>query len=235
MDYRDVVLSTRPVFYVPLDGHFIGSASTDNETPELVRGIKGRPTAGAGVQIVTKVPSPVASGEAAGFRNGSASQGLEWPTHTSYHPGDVFSVGGWFNRVGAGGSSNSLLYLGSNDLALRFTSDKINIFKNGVSGPIYQIDTPTFPSPYNAGWQHVIFTKNGSGVASTCTAYLNGVLNTATTYTDKTIVASSTDITIGSGASNTGTATDLCHLAIWNRVLTAGEARMLYEAGRNAV
>lgn len=226
--YEQSVMGTRPVFYVPLTGDPIPAASTGKI--ELVRRVKLEEQAQAGAAL------PIASGALPGSAPNMLSGTTEYwrvATDTSYHPGDTFSVGGWFNRTGAGSSSPSMLHLGSGDLVVWFSSDQLTLRKAGT-GDIYVIGSPTFPTPYTAGWQHIIFTKNGTSASNICTAYLNGALVSAT-YTNRTIVAAASNIGIGLNGANTNFTGMMQHWAIWNRVLTFGEARELYMAGRDAV
>lgn len=215
--YEDIVLDTRPVFYVPLEGSVVS---------ELVRGVK------ATVAATSPTPYRGPAQHMGGYRFSDSTTDNDYfgvTTHTSYHPGDTFSVGGWFNRLANGAGDGSLLHLGTGDFVVWFNGGTLALRKAGT-GDCFTITSPTFGT-VPTGWHHIIFTKNGSGAGSTIVAYLNGV-SVAGTYTNRTIVAAATDPRLGLTATsnNEDYGGALSHWAIWNRVLTQAEVTALYRA-----
>ena len=218
--YEDVVLRTKPVLYVPMQG------STTREEVRLVTATV------TGARIGRTGPFPGAQS----IDFDGADDRAVIATNAAYHPGDTFSVGGWFSRDGAGdvGNAPTMFHNGTNDFIVYFplsgNTNKLTLRKAGV-GDIFATNT-VFGSPYTAGWQHCIFTKN-AGTATVC--YLNGRSESGT-YTNQTVVASTSDPTFGiiSGALTNDFNGRLSHWAIWNRVLTAAEAVELYRAGKDA-
>jgi hypothetical protein len=217
--YEDVVLRTRPVFYVPMQG---------NTSRELV----------SQSVILTQTATLQISGPAQGMtaRRFTASSAdddkLVYTSQASYHPGNTFSIGGWFNRLGAGDAANAptIFHNGTGDLTVYFPlsgqTNKLTLRRAGT-GEIFATDR-VFATPYADGWVHCLFTKD-AGTATVC--YLNGV-SVSGTYTNQTVVASSSNPTFGtaSGANTNDFDGALAHWAMWNRVLTAGEAAELYRA-----
>lgn len=213
--YEDVVLRTKPVLYVPMQGQKIR---------ELVRGVdctvSNSPTLGAS--------GPFPGEQAIRFSASTAdNDAVSVATNASYHPGDTFTVAGWFNRLGTGDASPSLIHLGSNDLTV-FINSSVNgnylaLRKAGV-GDIHRLGV--FGSPHTAGWQFCAWTK----ATTTTVGYLNGVLTTSLGGSNQTIVASTVDPTFGITAGGTTIDLDgsLAHWAVWNRVLSAGEIAELY-------
>lgn len=215
--YEDVVLRTKPVFYVAMQG---------NTFKEQVRWAAVTNNAS-----VARYQGPFPGSHGMRFSSSTAdNDSLSIATHTSYHPGDTFSVAGWFNRLGAGDAAgNVLIHLGANDFLIWFTSDLLTLRKAGV-GNIIQANT-SFASPYTKGWYHVAITKNAG---TSTTLYLNGVDDGGAT-SNQTIVAAATDPTFGITAP-AGTSNDfdgaLSHWAIWDRVLSLAEVKDLYLSGR---
>lgn len=217
--YEDVVLATLPVMYAPMQGSM---------PVEAVRNTPMTNTGGVGYGR----GGPFPGAQAAEF---SASTGdndkLSITTHASYHPGDTFSVGGWFNRtaLGDGSASPTLFHNGNNDITVYLplsggAANKLTLRKAAVAD-IFAADR-TFPSPYTDGWHHCLFTKNGgSGVA----CYIDGA-SVSGTYSNQTVSASTTNPTFGlnPGSSGNDFAGLLAHWAVWSRVLTAAEAAGLY-------
>lgn len=222
--YEGLVMRTKPVFYAPMQG----------KNYELVRGIAGTLSATAPTVAVGPFPGMAALRFSAST---SDNDSLAFTTDTSYHPGDTFSVGGWFNRQGAGdtGSAPTMLGMGSGDLTVYFplsgNTNKLTLRKSGT-GDIFATNK-TFASPYADGWQHVIFRKN-AGSSTDC--YLNGV-SAAGTLTNQTVVAAASNVTFGLPTGSTTNDFDgsMCHWAIWNRVLTEDEVVRLYRGAWEVV
>jgi hypothetical protein len=217
---EDVILRTRPVMYVPMQGSM---------ARELVRQVN--PLTNTAV-LQTGGGSPGMT--ARRFTASTADNDkLVYTSDASYHPADTFSVGGWFNRMGQGDAANapSILHWGTNDFTVYFplsvNTDKLVLRKAGVGDVM--ISTETFDSPFDNGWRHAIFTKTGA----TRALYIDGV-STGTTGTNQTIVASASNPTIGtiSGADTNDFDGALAHWALWNRVLTAAEVVEMYRAGK---
>lgn len=222
--YEDVVMATRPVMYVPMQG---------NKLWELVRGVACN---------INNAPAlaqagPWAGSQAVRYSASTADDDtVSVTTNAAYHPGDTFSVGGWFNRRGQGDAANAptIIHLGTNDFIVYFpltgNTDKLTLRKAGV-GDIFATNR-TFVTPWADGWQHVIFAKN-AGTSTVC--YLNGV-SAAGTYTNQTVVASASNVAFGSASGTLLNDFDgsTAHWAIWNRVITAAEAAELYRAGATA-
>jgi hypothetical protein len=216
--YEDVVLRTRPVFYAPLQG---------SKLHELVLGSNAGTVTAARVGELGPFPG------AQGVRFDGAGDSVVFTTDPSFHPGDTFSVGGWFDLREAGGDTGGIMFTlnATNDLTVYFVkaSGKLALRKSGVSDVF--TTNRTFATPWTDRWQHLIFAKNGA-VSVTC--YLNGAA-AAGTFTNATIVAGAGGPRLGLAASGSNDFNGyLSHWAVWNRLLTAAEASELYRAGRNA-
>lgn len=217
--YEDVVLATKPVFYVPLQG---------NSLKELVRVV-----AVTNNNSVGRSAGPFPGHAGSSFSTSTAdNDSLTVATNAAYHPGDTFSAGGWFNRTGAGdGTGSAMLHMGANDFLVWLTSDVVTIRKAGVGNVIS--GTTTFGAPYTKGWHHCIVTKTAGSSAQ---VYVDGV-SEGGAFTNQTIVAAAVDPTLGLAAG--GTTNDwegsLSHWAVWNRVITQAEVTELYRSGRNAI
>lgn len=219
--YEDVVLATKPVMYLPMQG--------TSSSYELVRNIAVTNSNAAAYGR----GGPFPGCQAVEFSSSTGdNEKLAVTSNAAYHPGDTFSVGGFFNRTAQGDASASptIFHNGGDDMTIYFprsgNTDKLTLRKAGVSD-IFATDR-TFASPYSDGWIHCLFTKN-AGSETLC--YLDGV-SVPGTYSNATIVASSTSPTFGLNASGSGNdfAGRLAHWAIWDRVLVAGEVADLYRA-----
>jgi hypothetical protein len=212
--YEAAILATSPVLYLPMQGSTI---------TEEVRSVTATVT-GATVQQA----GPVAGMDAISFDG--ANDSVSVATHTSYHPGDTFSIGGWVNRTAAGDGSGAAIYhAGSGELTVWFPPsggnlDKLTLRKAGT-GDVFA-STTVYDSPYNDGWFHFIYTKSGS----TRALYINGVSEGAA-GTNQTIVATTDAPTFGNSTTNTlDFAGRLAHMAIWSVALTSTQAEDLYDA-----
>lgn len=213
-DYTAYVLRTSPVFYVPMQG---------SRVRELIKGVDA---------IVSATPPLIGTGpfpEANGYRFSASTadrDNFSIPTDPSYHPGNgAFSMGGWFNRNGAGGTFPVMLGLSTNDVGMGFgsTDDQMSLGKNGVA------DIWKATAAITRGrWYYGICTKLAG---STAAGFINGVA-VAGTYTAQTPTATTGAPTLGlySGVNQGDFDGWLAHWAIWNRVLTDGEIRGLYLA-----
>lgn len=208
-DYADAVMSTGPVFYVPMQGGVV---------VEIVRGVKA--TVSATAPLIVAGPFQGANGYR--FSASTADHdSFTIPTNAAYHPGNTFSVGGWVNQLANGGSFPSFLNAGANDFNPGPSqAGKFGLGKNGV-GTIF-VTTATYKA---TGWHHLLLTKAGA----TTTCYVDGY-SVAGTTTDLTVVAGSSNIELGAAGTSGDLDGSLAHMAIWNRVLTAGEALALYLA-----
>jgi hypothetical protein len=217
--YEDVVLRTRPAMYVPMQG---------SRAREVIRQVAPSTETATG-----QYRGPFMGAVGRRFSASTTDNDkIEFTSNAAYHPGNTFSIGGWFNRIGAGDGANAptMFHNGTNDFIVYFpltgNTDKLTLRKAGV-GDIFATNR-TFASPYADGWVHAIFTKN-AGTATVC--YINGV-SVAGTFTDQTVVASSSAPTFGliSGSTTNDFDGALSHWAIWSRVLTAAEVTELYRA-----
>jgi hypothetical protein len=159
------------------------------------------------------------------------------PTHTSYHPGNTLSVGGWFNRTGQGDDASGgpvLCHFGVGDFGPWFpagTNAGRLVLRKAGTGDVFATATTDWGSPYTKGWHHVIFTKTGT----TTKCYVDGVSDPGGgTTADQTFVAAATDPKFGLNSAGTNLDFDglMAHWAVWNRVLTEAEAADLYRAGK---
>lgn len=208
--YEDVVLRTRPVFYVPCQG---------NQPKEIVRQVA------CTVNNANDQRSGPFPGASARDFNGSTSE-IITATHTSYHPGDTFSVGGWVRRDGSGTGGHTFLHNGTGDFVLWIDTTNKLVLRRAGTGDIFS-STATYTDTL---WMYAIATKNaGSGTVM----YVNGIAIAGTT-TAQTVVASSSAPTIGRVSGGTGNPLDgsAVHMAIWSRALTQAEVTELYRAGR---
>jgi hypothetical protein len=216
--YEDVVLRTKPVLYLPMQG---------STTQELVRMATATVT-----NAVRGHTGPFPGAQSVRFAG--ANDLVSVATDASYHPGNTFSIGGWFNRTGAGDGSGAALYhAGSGEMTVWFPPatgvGRLTLRKAGTAD-IWRSDQ-LFGTPYNAGWYHYIFTKAGA----TTVLYLNGVTN-GSAVGDQTITTTTDAPTFGlasAGGTNLDYVGQMAHHAIWNRALTAGEVMDLYRAGRD--
>ncbi len=217
--YEDVILRTRPAMYVPMQG---------SKAWELIRNVAPSTETATGQ---FRGPFPYATSRR--FTASSTDNDtIAYTSNAAYHPGDTFSVGGWFNRLGQGDAANAatILHNGTNDFVVYFpltgNTDKLTLRKAGVSDIF--ATTRTFATPYADGWTHVIFTKN-AGSSTLC--YVNGI-SVAGTFVNATVVASTSAPTFGlaSGATTNDFDGALAHWALWSRVLTQAEVTDLYRA-----
>lgn len=225
--YEDVVLDTKPVLYLPMQGA--------TATRELVRGI----LASGGGNATGRQTGPFPGAQSVDFDGNDDS--LSLATDASYHPADTFSAGGWFNRLGAGDTGNGgpvLCHFGTGDFTIWFpagTNAGRLVLRKAGTGDIFATAETNWGTPYTRGWHHVIFTKTGA----TTKGYVDGVANAGGgTVANQTIVAAASDPAFGL-VSPVATATldfqgRLSHWAVWNRVLTQGDVSDLYRAGRDA-
>lgn len=213
--YVAAILATGPAFYVPMQG---------SQVIEIIRGNPATVSATAPLIAL----GPFAGANAYRFSASTAdNDSFAIPTHTSYHPGTTsFSIGGWFNRAGAGAAFPSMLGLSNNDIGMGFgnTDDKPALGKVNV-GDIWKATN----SITRGLWYHFVVTKIGG---STAIGYLNGEA-VAGTYTAQTISTTAGNPTFGvnSGGSTNDFDGSLAHWAIWRRVLSPADVRYLYIAG----
>ncbi len=215
--YEEVVLATKPVLYVPMQG---------SATRELIK------QSAVTVSGALRAQNGPFRGSHSMLFDGSNDRVT--PTNdASFHPGDTFTVGCWFNLKGAGADTGGIMYTNqANDLTMYIpaANGKLTLRKSGAS-EVFQT-TRTFLTPFTDGWQHALIAKN-AGTSVTC--YIAGIAVAGTT-TNATMVAGGSAPTIGEGNASTNAFNGLlAHVAVWNRVLTAAEAAELYRAGVNAV
>ena len=211
--YIDFMRRTAPVFYVPLQG---------SKIKEVMRDVTA--TLGSGIRVPRGGPFGMQATEHDGTINGTVTVA----TDTSYHPGDTFSCGGWFNRLGAGDPGGPILLHTNSDFVIWFSTINagyICLRKPGVAD-VACTATNTWGSPYTRGWHHIMFTKTGSSMR----VYLDGEPHESI-GSNQTMVAGATDITVGWGGGSLNFAGRMAHWAIWNRVLAPGEVQAIYRAG----
>lgn len=213
-DYQSFVLSTLPVFYVPMQG--VVTEVVRNNVASI-SATAPRATTGPFNQQAWRFSATVGDND-----------NFTIATDPSYHPGDTFSVMGWANQLGNGNSFPNWLIGngagGNNDMGVGVTTAGAIVLGKANVGNVF-VSTATYKG---TGWHHVLFTKN-AGTATVC--YVDG-LSVAGTFTNQTISAGSANWTIGGGAGHSDDFDGcLCHVAIWKRVLTAAEAWSLYAKG----
>ncbi len=209
-------MATRPVLYVPMQG---------GATRELIK--QGAVT----VSGALRAQQGPFRGSYSMLYDGSNDRVT--PTNDStFHPGDTFTVGCWFNLKGAGADTGGIMITNQgSDLTMFIAAatGKLTLRKSGASDVF--TTNRTFLTPFTDGWQHALIAKN-AGTSVTC--YINGV-SVAGTTTNATMVAGGSAPTIGEGNASTNAFNGLlAHMAVWNRVLTAAEAAELYRAGVTA-
>jgi hypothetical protein len=219
---EDVILGTRPVLYVPMQG---------NKTYEMVRDV----AVTVGGSTVFGRPGPFAGASAALF-DGAADY-LQVATHASYHPGDTMSIGGWFNRTAAGHANGPVMYHLQGDMTVWFpptTNAGRIVLRKAGTGDIFATSTTDWGSPYTKGWHRIAFTKTGA----TTKCYVDGVEDAGGgTVANQTFSSANTEPPTFGWLSVLTTTLDyagmLAHWAIWDRVITAQEERTIYLAGVN--
>lgn len=109
----------------------------------------------------------------------------------------------------------------NNRFSLDDSSGKLRVFINNSSGTTLLSATGT-ATAFASAWHHICFTQDGSTNYKT---YIDGAVDLSGTVTAGTV--SPNDLTIGAlhrsatGQFYQGT---ICHVAIWSRTLSAGEA-----------
>ena len=104
--YDDVVMGMRPVLYVPMQ------AGTGRELVRMVAA--STDTAGRSTG-----PFPGAAARRTTASTGDDDR-VAFTSNASYHPGDTFSIAGWFFRRGAGDTSPSMFHNGTGDFTVYF-------------------------------------------------------------------------------------------------------------------
>jgi hypothetical protein len=157
---EEVILSTRPVLYIPMQdnirpvgGHLI----------ELVRGANAQPSGNA----FTGRNGPFRGAKSVLTTTSTAQ--VQVATHASYHPGDTFSIGGWFNRTEAGDTVNGpCLYHTNGDLVIWFpptTNAGRLVMRKSGGGDVFASAATDWGTPYTKGWHRCLFWKNAGSSA----------------------------------------------------------------------
>lgn len=158
------------------------------------------------------------------------------PTSASldFTKSDAFSYSFWINDSNPGNTGFVLRKRGNPSLAgLQINTGGATVYKMSLFGSATgNIDIVS--NVYATGWNHVLFTYDGSELNTGLNVYVNGVLDNdvrSGTFTASDIVTTD-PLYIGGG--NTGLQFNgyLDEIIIFNTEKTAGEAALLYAEGR---
>ena len=97
------------------------------------------------------------------------------------------------------------------------------------------IDANPPASYYTGSWTHIVFTYDGTSLASGVKSYMNGALVTQDTVTDalSSSIQTANSFRIGYGYHTSNVFNgSLDEVRIYNRVLTAAEVKQLYDMGK---
>jgi hypothetical protein len=194
--------------------------------------------------ITANVSAPEALGAAIRFTDGVAGN-LTWPTPVRW-TGLDFSLEAWFRttqtdlQTGVGGFYQTFMLIVSDitgqhyDYGMSISSNPTLVnFGVGVEGAVDQATEATqgrvqSASGLNDGnWHHVVGTRNSS--TGTLKIYVDGALSNTKTGVHNNAVPGFSAVASGSQVDTANV--DVCHLAMYARVLTDAEVLAHYNAG----
>ena len=224
--YRDVIMDTDPVAYWRL-GEASGTTAASQTTTNN----------GTYVGSPARIPGGAIAGDADGALKLNGSQYVEVADSASLdtltNTGLTLEI--WLKRrtVGAAaGVYHNLFSKGcdSQELVLYAQTGEVQFYKS-CSGSPPLARAGTLISDTN--WHHVIATKAGSARK----IYLDGV-DVTTLGTDQSIATSTVPLRLGTWDSGGGLEDfidgQIDDAAVYNRALTAQEAKLHYDAGKNS-
>jgi hypothetical protein len=218
--YRQVVLTTQPIAYFPLDSVSEGSIVNGYTTSFI-----------GGAKIVTGGPIHDQSMD----RSASLSGKTQYVT-TSLS-GDIPGTGSmvaWVNLAALPGSTGHFFYVSgesqlSNDLDLQFEVDNAVHFYTGAG------EQTSYAPPVSSlvgHWNMIAVTYQG-GASGFRDVYWDGAL-TAPFSGNVNAASKTTQFSMGESLFFTGRYFQgrIDDVAVWNRALTAGEIRRIYNASK---
>ncbi len=216
--YLATVLRDSPVAYWRLSDS--GATALD----ATGQGFSG--TVGAGVtEGVTSALNSDIADRSMTF-NGSTGK-VTLPSSSSLHPGDVFSLELWFKSTDATTTGHPMWDGGTGDFIFRYGNGGAGVVDVGISGGA-AIAHAT--GAYNDGnWHHAVWVKNGAQNH----LYVDGV-DRITSLVNLTVVAASTNETLGLRVGGNSFAGSLDEVALYNYPLTAAQVANHYAVGSAA-